>query len=74
MEKLGKGRFGEVFVARHRISGFICAIKKIGKEKMSPKSMLQLIREIKIQSYLNHPNIVKLYAFFGDERNIYLAQ
>lgn len=32
----------------------------------------QLIREIKIQSYLDHPNIVQLYSFFADEDNLYL--
>lgn len=31
-----------------------------------------MIREIKIQSFLNHPNIVKLYAFFSDHHYIYL--
>ena len=32
----------------------------------------QLIREIKIQMFLNHPNIIKLYSFFSDEYKIYL--
>lgn len=32
----------------------------------------QLIREIKIQSYLDHPNLVKLYSYFADDYNIYL--
>ena len=32
----------------------------------------QIIREIKIQMYLDHPNLIKLYAHFCDEYNIYL--
>jgi serine/threonine protein kinase len=32
----------------------------------------QLIREIKIQIFLDHPNLVKLYTFFYDSYNIYL--
>jgi len=32
-----------------------------------------LIHEIKIQLYLDHPNIVKLYSFFHDEVKIYLV-
>lgn len=32
----------------------------------------QLIREIKIQIFLNHPNIIKLYSFFDDQYRIYL--
>jgi aurora kinase, other len=31
-----------------------------------------LIRELKIQSFLAHVNLVKLYAFFHDRLNIYL--
>jgi serine/threonine protein kinase len=30
------------------------------------------VREIKIQSYLDHPNIVQLYTFFCDEESLYL--
>jgi serine/threonine protein kinase len=32
----------------------------------------QLISEIKIQSFLDHPNLIKLYDFFCDEQNVYL--
>lgn len=32
----------------------------------------QLIQEIKIQMYSNHPNILKMYGFFDDEKKIYL--
>lgn len=32
----------------------------------------QIIREIKIQMYLNHPNLIKLYGYFSDDYNIYL--
>ena len=32
----------------------------------------QVISEIKIQSYMNHPNVLKLYGYFDDEKNIYL--
>jgi serine/threonine protein kinase len=35
---------------------------------------VQLVREIKIQSFLSHPNIVKLYTFFADHKHIYLVQ
>lgn len=49
------------------------ALKKIPKDIVDPKTLTQLIREIKIQGYLDHPNIVKLYNFFSDESHIYLA-
>ena len=32
----------------------------------------QFIRELKIQSFLYHPNIIKMYGFFDDVANIYI--
>ena len=32
----------------------------------------QLKNEIKIQSFLDHPNLIKLYDFFSDKDRIYL--
>lgn len=51
----------------------MCALKKIDKTNVDSKLIVQLVREIKIQSFLNHPNIVKMFAFFSDKNYIYLA-
>lgn len=64
--KLGVGKSGEVFAAMHRKSRFLVALKKVRKDVVDPRTLTQLIREIKIQGYLEHPNIVKLYNFFRD--------
>lgn len=32
----------------------------------------QFIQEIKIQSFIEHPNIVKLYGYFASKDNFYL--
>lgn len=50
------------------------AAMKILKKSFLVSSMMikQLIHEIKIQSFIDHPNIIKLYCFFDDEENIYL--
>jgi len=37
------------------------------------KLLVQLVREIKIQTFLNHPNIVKMFTFFADKNFIYLV-
>ena len=39
---------------------------------MSDEIRSQVIREIKIQSFLTHPNIVTMYGFAHDSENIYL--
>jgi calcium-dependent protein kinase len=32
----------------------------------------QLVREVKVQAFLDHPNLISLYDFFADEDNFYL--
>lgn len=38
----------------------------------NPKTLTQRIREIKIQSFLDHPNIVQLYSVFVEDNDLYL--
>lgn len=33
----------------------------------------QIVLEIKLQLYFNHPNVTKLYGFFDDAEFIYLV-
>jgi len=71
--KLGKGKFGDVYIAREKRTNFIVAIKILNKSIIRQlKAQKQVIREIKIHSYLNHPNIIKLYGVFHDDENVYM--
>ena len=74
-KKLGSGQFGHVYLAKYKSTQFICAIKVINKKWISEnlKCMNQLRREIEIQSHLHHPNILSLYNFFWDKKNVYLV-
>jgi calcium-dependent protein kinase len=40
---------------------------------MDDLHLQQLFREVKIQTFLAHPHIVKLYNFFVDEDSAYLV-
>lgn len=52
---------------RHITTGFVCAIKRISKKFVKSKNIVnQMIREIKIQSCLDHPNIIKMYGVSQD--------
>jgi serine/threonine protein kinase len=52
----------------------MCALKVVEKAVIIEEGIVdQFIREVKIQLYLNHPNIVKLYACFDDDKNIYVV-
>jgi aurora kinase, other len=70
---LGKGKFGHVYLAKERSTGFVCALKVMHKaEIQTGKVEKQIRREIEIQSNLAHPNILRLYGHFHDSKRIFL--
>ncbi|EGF77201.1 hypothetical protein BATDEDRAFT_92000 [Batrachochytrium dendrobatidis JAM81] len=70
---LGKGKFGRVYLAREKHSGYVVALKILFKSELSEaKVEKQLRREIEIQSHLRHPNILRLYGYFYDSKRVYL--
>ena len=70
---LGKGKFGRVYLAKEKSSGFVCALKVLHKSELQQgKVEKQLRREIEIQSNLAHPNILRLFGHFHDSKRIFL--
>merc|ERR1719483_804314 len=70
---LGKGKFGNVYLAREKTSKYIVALKVLFKSQLQKAQVEhQLRREIEIQSHLRHPNILRLFGYFYDETRIYL--
>lgn len=56
---LGKGKFGRVYLAQEKRTGFICALKVMHKaELVSSKVEKQLRREIEIQSNLRYLSLI----------------
>ncbi|XP_010330209.1 zinc finger protein 264 isoform X5 [Saimiri boliviensis] len=70
---LGKGKFGNVYLARLKESHFIVALKVLFKSQIEKEGLEhQLRREIEIQAHLQHPNILRLYNYFHDARRVFL--
>ncbi|KAJ5108721.1 kinase-like protein [Penicillium angulare] len=70
---LGKGKFGRVYLARERDSGFVCALKVLHKDEITKGRVeKQVAREIEIQSNLRHPNVLRLFGHFHDKKRIIL--
>ncbi|XP_077459948.1 aurora kinase A isoform X2 [Stigmatopora argus] len=70
---LGKGKFGNVYLARERQTKFILALKVLFKKQLEQAGVEhQLRREVEIQSHLRHPNILRLYGYFHDASRVYL--
>ncbi|CAB1313440.1 unnamed protein product [Coregonus sp. 'balchen'] len=70
---LGKGKFGNVYLARDKKLDFIVALKVLFKSQMEKEGVEhQLRREIEIQSHLRHPNILRFYNYFHDRTRVFL--
>ncbi|KAI1722983.1 protein kinase domain-containing protein [Ditylenchus destructor] len=59
---LGKGGFGDVFLARNRLDDNDYAIKRIPLDPKSERLNLKIKREAKLFSKLNHEHVVRYYA------------
>ena len=69
---LGKGKFGLVKLGVHKESGREVAIKIINKKLVGPVDIQQVKSEIDILKIAKHPNIIKLYDVFENEKFIYI--
>ncbi|KAF2348368.1 Protein kinase domain [Trinorchestia longiramus] len=70
---LGKGKFGNVYLAREKKSKYIVALKVLFKSQLQKANVEhQLRREIEIQAHLRHAHILRLYGYFYDETRVYL--
>eukprot|EP00866_Antonospora_locustae_P001218 jgi/Antlo1/1218/1473 len=71
---LGKGKFGQVWLAREKERGYIVALKIIKKSDIRGcENTRQLRREIEIHSHLRSENIIRMYGYFYDMNCVYLV-
>jgi len=73
VRKIGQGRYSKVYLANLKSKNIQMALKVLPKNKEIIKLIHQIREEIRIQSHLNHQNVLRLYDYFRDERKIYLV-
>lgn len=62
---LGKGAFGKVNLAIHKLTQKFTAVKSINKQYLSEDAQTKkIMQEVVILKKTRHPNIVRLYEFF----------
>ena len=62
--ELGRGGFGQVLLARHRILGRLVAVKQISPAAMhDDDAVARFRREAALLAALDHPGIVRVYDF-----------
>ena len=70
LKKIGEGASAKVYKVKEKSSGEIKAMKQVEKSKLPDIKYFET--EIKILSLLDHPNIVRLFEVFEDDKNFYL--
>ncbi|XP_063606658.1 aurora kinase A-like isoform X2 [Penaeus indicus] len=69
---LGKGKFGNVYLAREKKTHTVLALKVLFKSVLMKAGIIhQVRREAEIQSHLRHPNILRMYGYFHCEKRVY---
>jgi len=70
---LGKGKFGNVYLAKQKRTNTQLAFKVLFKAPMQAAQCVNALRrEVEIQSRIKHPNIVSMFGYFYDTKNVYL--
>ncbi|KAJ1947659.1 serine/threonine-protein kinase dbf2 [Kickxella alabastrina] len=74
LAQIGQGGFGQVFLARKRDTGEVCALKKMDKQLLVRLNEVQhILTERDILRTSRSPWLVKLLYSFQDPRHLYLA-
>ena len=71
---LGTGAYGKVFLAHNRANNDVkVAIKTLSKKKLTDQTINDIKDEIQILQTLDHPNIIKYFETFENEKFMYLV-
>ena len=70
IKEIGSGGFSRCFQVKNKNTGLLFACKELPKKNLSDYE--GLMREVNLMIKLDHPNIIKLYEVYENEKNIYL--
>ncbi|ORY04799.1 kinase-like protein [Basidiobolus meristosporus CBS 931.73] len=74
LTQVGQGGYGQVFLARKKDTGEICALKKMNKKLLYRHNEIQhILTERDVLTSANSPWLVSLLYAFQDIDNVYLA-
>ena len=75
ISKLGKGSFGSVYKVKHKITGEIRAMKIIKNTSINDNDGMvnkKFLKEIQVLKELEHPNIIKIFEYYIDNKYHYI--
>lgn len=72
-ERIGSGKFSDVYATLERLSDLKWAVKVIDKKRLNNDEKEMLRSEIAIMKLLNHPSVVEMKEFFEDKHKMYVV-
>ena len=75
INKLGKGSFGSVYKVKHKVTGEIRAMKIIKNTSIGDNdgaANKKFLKEIQVLKELEHPNIIKIFEYYIDNKYHYI--
>ena len=74
IQTIGQGSFGKVFKVKQKVTGNIFAMKLVNKDtELNNSENKNFLNEIYILRQLDHPNILKVYEYFSNEKYWYFV-
>ena len=70
---MGSGTYGEVRKCNNNKTNMIRAVKILRKERLDDFEINRITHEIEVLKRIDHPNILKLYEFYEDDKRYYLV-
>jgi serine/threonine protein kinase len=62
-ERIGRGKFGEVFRAIRLRDGLVVAVKKLFTTPSDPAAQRSFLREVTVQTFISHPAVLPFIGF-----------
>jgi len=72
-EMIGEGNYSEVYSAIELATGTEVAVKVVDKSDLDESDIREIKGEVSILGELDHPNIIRLFGFFEDDRKFYIC-
>lgn len=72
-DKIEEGDRSTIFKCRHRESREERAVKRIEKSRWNEDENEKIHKEVQLLRSMDHPNIIKIYAIFEDDKYIYIV-
>jgi len=70
IKEIGSGGFSRCLQVKNKTTGLLFACKELAKKNLSDYE--GLMREVNLMIKLDHPNIIKLYEVYENDKSIYL--